>query len=131
MTKWMIAGALALMGCTASAEIQSSENARAERELAHELEGRTAGAPTDCISATGVQGPQIIDSDTILYRQVGRTVWRNELPSECRSLAPMSTIVVELHGGQICRNDRFRVIETGSSIPGPYCRLGKFTPYRK
>ncbi|MES2444898.1 MAG: DUF6491 family protein [Pseudomonadota bacterium] len=123
-----IAGAVALMGCTASAEVQTT---RADRELAKELEGRTAGTPTDCISASNVQGPQVIDHDTLLYRESGRTIWRNELASECRSLAPMNTIVIELHGGQICRNDQFRVLEPGTTIPGPYCRLGKFVPYRK
>jgi hypothetical protein len=129
--KWMIAGAVALVGCTASAEMPAGQSTRAERELAHELAGRTAGTPTDCISASNSDGPQIIDNRTILYRQVGRTVWRNDLEAACPSLAPMNTIIIELHGGQICRHDRFRVLEPGSTIPSGYCMMGKFTPYRK
>ncbi|MEI9928657.1 MAG: hypothetical protein WDN44_14335 [Sphingomonas sp.] len=43
----------------------------------------------------------------------------------------MTTIVIELHGSEICRHDRFRTLDPGSSIPGPTCLMGKFTPYRK
>jgi len=66
----------------------------------------------------------------VLYQE-GRTVWRNELPVECRALEAGNTMVIEVNGGQLCNNDRFRMVEPGQSIPGPYCRLGKFTPYRK
>jgi len=131
MSKWMIASAVALMGCTASSALHPGQDSRADRELAKELEGRTAGTPTDCVSLSSVQGPQIIDSKTLLYRQSGRTLWRNDLEGECRSLAPMNTIILEVHGSQICRHDLFRVLEPGSSIPSSYCQMGKFTPYRK
>jgi hypothetical protein len=130
MKRWMILPALALIGCTASAEYQSSTVARADRELADELKGLTPGAPVSCINASSTNGPQIIDKDTMLYRS-GRTVYRNELPAECRGLEPGNTLIIEVNGGQVCSNDKFRVLEPGQSIPGPYCRLGKFTPYRK
>jgi len=130
-SKWMIAGAVALMGCTASVALPGGQSSRAERELAHELEGRVAGTPTDCVSASNVDGPQIIDNKTILYRQSGKTLWRNDLEAECHALAPMNTIILEVHGGQICRHDRFRVLEPGANIPSAYCMMGKFTPYRK
>jgi hypothetical protein len=131
MSKWIVVGAVALMGCTASAEMRATQDARAERDLAEALEGRTAGTPVDCVNASSVEGPQVIDHDTVLYRAVGRTVYRNELAASCPAMGPGNTIIIELHGGQICRNDMFRVLEPGSTIPGPYCRLGKFTPYRK
>ncbi len=78
-----------------------------------------------------MQGPQIIDNHTILYRETGRTVWRNDLDGECPGLKPMTTLVIEMHGSQICRLDHFRTLEAGSTIPGPTCVMGKFTPYRK
>jgi len=130
-TKWVLAGAVALMGCTASAEMRASDEAHDARELAKELEGRTAGKPVDCISASSVQGPTMIGKNIVLYRQGGQTVWRNDLVAACPAMGFGNTMVIELHGGQICRNDMFRVIEPGSSIPSGYCRLGKFTPYRK
>lgn len=123
-------GALAL-GCgAASADTQSKAQARADRELGKALEGRVAGKPQDCISATGADGPQIIDQRTVLYRQ-GRNVWRNDLPDSCPGLDDDDLLVIELWGSQICRNDRFRVHDRVSTIPGPSCRLGSFTPYAK
>ena len=122
--------ALALSGCTASVQ-ESQGPTKAERELADALKGRTSGEPVDCISTMGLQGPQVIDSKTVLYRESGRTVWRAELPDGCPSLRPLDTLVVEVWGAQLCRNDRFRSITPGMSIPGAYCRFGRFTPYRK
>lgn len=131
MNRWILIPAIVLIGGTASAGSQSSAVARADRELATALRDRTPGAPVDCISISpSSNGPQIIDHKTLLYNE-GRTVWRNDLAAECRNLEQGNTLVVEINGGQLCRNDQFRVVEPGMSIPGPYCRLGKFTPYRK
>ncbi len=125
-------GMLALAGCTASAEMQASQQAEADRDLADALKGRVPGKPQDCISQNGVtQGPQIIDGNTILYRESGKVIWRNELRANCPSLRPYNTLIVEMHGSQLCRNDHFRVLEPGSSIPSGVCLLGSFTPYRK
>jgi hypothetical protein len=128
MKRWMILPAIVLIGGTATA-YQTSASDRADAALAKEIGDRTPGEPANCISSSS-SGPQIIDKDTILYRD-GRTVWRNELAAECRGLEPGNTVVIEVNGGQLCQNDKFRMIEPGMSIPGPYCRLGKFTPYRK
>ena len=43
----------------------------------------------------------------------------------------MSTMIVDVYGGQLCRNDRFRLVEPGLSIPSAYCRFSGFTPYDK
>jgi hypothetical protein len=126
-----VTGLLMLAGCTASAEMQASQQAEAQKDLADALGDRVAGAPRDCISTSDSDGPQIIDDHTILYKPVGRTVWRNDLASSCPGLRPYTTMIVEVHGSQICRNDRFRVLEPGTSIPSAFCMFGKFTPYEK
>ncbi|UZK65844.1 DUF6491 family protein [Sphingomonas sp. M1-B02] len=126
----ILTATLALAGCTASGEMQASQRARSDRELAEALEGRVAGAPQDCISAQGTNGPRIIDAGTILYSD-GRRTYVNKLEASCPGLSPYDTIVIELHGSQICRNDLFRTIDPGNRIPGPYCRLAKFVPYEK
>jgi hypothetical protein len=123
-------GVLALAGCTAAAEQSQSRRAEADRDLADALEGRVAGEAVDCISTTTLSGPQIIDNDTVLYRS-GSRVYRNEIVGQCPRLERFNTMVVEVYGSQLCRNDRFRVVEPGTSIPGPYCRFGKFVPYTK
>lgn len=98
--------------------------------LTEALAGRVAGKPTDCIDPQFTDGPQIIDNRTLIYRQ-GRRVWRNDLPAACPSLQPQVTLIVKRWGSQLCSNDTFRVLETGSSIPSPICRFGNFTPYDK
>jgi hypothetical protein len=127
----IVAGALVLAGCAANAEMQASQRAEAERDLAKALAGRTAGAPRDCIPISDAEGPQIVDDHTLLYKPVGRTLWRNDLAASCPALAWDKTLIVEVQAGQLCRNDRFRVLERGASIPSGYCVFGKFTPYTK
>lgn len=95
------------------------------------LAGRIAGPPADCIDLSFVQGPQIVDRSYILYRETGRRIWRTEPVGGCSRLEPMSTLVVEVYGNRLCRNDRFRVLRPGESIPGPSCRFGPFVPYTK
>jgi hypothetical protein len=95
------------------------------------LAGRVPGQAEDCITLSSNQGPQIVDAQTILYRQSGKRVWRTGPIGACPSLRPLETLVVEVWGGQLCRNDRFRVITPGLSIPSGYCRFDRFTPYDK
>jgi hypothetical protein len=133
MIRWIALPAIAVasLACTASAGLHPGQSTKAEQELAKELEGRVPGKPVECISTGFSDGPQIIDSRTILYHPVGKTVYRNDLEADCPSLEPLTTMVIEVHGSQYCRNDRFRVVTPGMSIPSATCRLGKFTPYTK
>ena len=39
------------------------------------------------------------------------------------------TVISDIWGGQLCKNDRFRVLEHGMSIPSAYCRMGSFEQY--
>ncbi|WEJ97993.1 MAG: hypothetical protein P0Y59_13600 [Candidatus Sphingomonas phytovorans] len=127
MTSRLVLGvtALAVAACATAA---SSRKAGTDLERA--LAGRTPGAPVDCIDRSFAGGPQIIDGNTLLYRS-GRQVWRNDLEAQCPSLRPTSILIIEAHGSQMCRNDLFRATEPGSAVPGPICRLGRFTPYEK
>ena len=115
--------ALGLLGAAPAAPRQD--------ELAEALAGRIAGTPVDCVDNARLNGPQIIDEKTLIYRESGRRVWRNDLIGECRGLRPMDTLIVDIFGSQICRNDHFRALTPGTTIPSAYCRLGKFTPYDK
>lgn len=95
------------------------------------LAGRVAGPAVDCIELSRTDGPDIVDQGTILYRQSGKRIWRTGPVGTCPSLRPLTTLIVEVYGSQICRNDRFRVLEPGTSIPSAYCRFDRFTPYDK
>ncbi len=96
------------------------------------LAGRVAGTPQDCITLSSTQGPTIVDAQTILYTQgAGRTIWKTGPVGACPSLAPLNPLIVEVNGGMLCRNDRFRVLNVGSAIPSAYCRFARFTPYTR
>lgn len=95
------------------------------------LAGRIAGPPQNCIASIAQSGgPTIIDPQTILYRD-GRRLYRTGPRGTCPSLRPFNTLIVEITGGQICRGDRFRVLQPGSSIPSIACQFTEFTPYTK
>jgi hypothetical protein len=93
------------------------------------LAGRIAGKAVDCVDQSQLGGPDIVDGRTILYRQSLRRIWRNDLPAACQGLRPMTTLIVEVYSSQLCSGDRFRTQDWGAVVAGPYCRLGKFTPY--
>ncbi len=96
------------------------------------LAGRVAGEPANCVSVSQTNGPSIIDEHTILYTEgAGRRVWKTGPVGTCPSLEPLSTLIVEVYGGQVCKNDRFRVATPGLSIPSAYCRFTAFTPYTR
>lgn len=112
-----------LAGC-ASRPAESDADA-----LAEALAGRTAGTEERCIDLSRADGPQVA-GQTLLYRD-GRRLWRTDPIDGCPALAHDPIIVVEAFGSQICRGDRFRTVDRGGGIPGPYCRFGGFTPYTK
>lgn len=94
------------------------------------LAGRTPGPAADCLSLARVQGPDILDARTILYRQNTRRIWRTEPIRGCPGMRPGDVLIVELHGNRICRDDRFRV-RSPDGLPGGFCRFGPFVPYDK
>jgi len=125
----LLAGAALMLGAATPAS-DVARSARAQDRLDKVLAGRVAGAAVDCVDAGRIGGPDIIDSGTILYRDMGR-VWRNDLPDQCRALQPGRILVVRLWGGQLCRGDLVEIADGGSSIPMGSCRLGAFAPYEK
>lgn len=110
--------AAALTGVTASDS----------RDLDRALAGRAPGKPVACVTGSRIDSPQVIGDTTLLYRD-GDRVWRNDLPSACPGLDDDAIVVSEIHGGQMCRNDRFYTLRRGGGgIPGARCRLGDFVP---
>ena len=118
--------ALFLAGCQPAALAPAGPGDPLGRELA----GRIAGQPQSCISTFANQGFRVVDQATIAY-DLGRTFWVNRLQDACPSLSPHNFVVVERAGTQLCRGDRVRGQEPGSSIPGPSCSLHDWVPYRR
>jgi hypothetical protein len=117
---------LILAGCAAPAADGPS---RDQEALTRTLADRVAGEPRDCIDPESSASLTVVDSRTVTYRQ-GSTLWVSRLRDECPGLRPLDSLIVEVEGGQYCRNTRFRAVSPGASIPGPTCFLGEFVPYR-
>ncbi|WP_343528873.1 hypothetical protein [Sphingomonas sp.] len=91
--------------------------------------GRVAGKPVQCVdSSTAMSGPTIYDKDLIVI-QAGQRLWRAKLRGQCPGLQPFNTLIIDRWGSQICRNDRFRVLQQGMSIPSQWCFFDGFIPY--
>jgi hypothetical protein len=115
-----------LTGCaTATGDAPTRE----QRELAEELQGRTAGRPQACVAVRQNSSLKIIDRQTLAYRE-GDTVYVNRLEADCPGLRPSNTLLIEPHGSEYCNGDHVRGVETNSSVPGPFCVLRDFVPYR-
>jgi len=114
-------------GCAATG---TDAPTRDQQALARELEGRTAGAGQACLAVRQAQSLQIIDRQTLAYRD-RETVWVNRLGADCPGLRPLSPLLVEAQGSQYCRGDRVRAMEIHGGVPGPSCVLRDFVPYRR
>lgn len=122
----IVVAALALGSCA----IQPPPPSRPDASFAQELAGRVAGPPLKCVTTITGESLRPIDSRTIAYG-FGRTIYVNHLPDECPGLQPLNTLIVEMHGGQYCRLDRVRAVESNSIIPGASCTLGDWMAYRR
>lgn len=101
-----------------------------EADLSNELAGRAAGPPERCVTASGAN-LTARDSRTLVQEQ-GGVIWVNRLAAACPGLRRTSMLILEPHdGSRFCQGDRFRAAESTGGIPGPYCALGEFTPYRR
>lgn len=115
-----------LAACAANGGVEDTREAQL---LQRQLAGRTAGEPRDCVPRMQAQSLQAVDRRTLVYETAGE-IWVTRLAADCPGLRPHSTIIAETYGDRYCRNDRIRALEPGTTIPGPICLLGNFTPYR-
>jgi len=102
-----------------------------DRDPLREFAGRVAGKPQSCLDSSRSGNLQALDERTLIYRESGRRIWRNDLPDACPGLSDDSILVIRLYGSGPCQGDLFHAVERGSGIPGPSCRLGSFVPYVK
>jgi hypothetical protein len=116
--------AMALVTSCAGMATQRDDSA----DLAQETAGKVAEKPRTCISLDDARSTKIYN-DALVYRSSRRLVFVNESKG-CRSFDSDPIFVNEVRGSQLCRGDVVRLVSRGSGIPGPFCILGDFTPYR-
>lgn len=101
-----------------------------EQKLEKILDGRVAGAPSNCIPMYSVSNTQIIDKTAIVYH-AGRTIWVNRPASGANSLNDRDTMVTKTVGSQLCSIDTVQLVDGGTRSWRGFVSLGEFVPYRK
>ncbi|RST30208.1 hypothetical protein HMF7854_04720 [Sphingomonas ginkgonis] len=94
-----------------------------------------AGAKS-CIELSQVVGRYPQAPDSIIFRMSGGQTYRNRPVGGCPSLeraSSLETIEAEVHGGQLCADDRVRIynaqdVRAVGNRAFPQCRLGAFEP---
>lgn len=126
--------ALPLSLVAACSQVDSTPVPLTEKQsavLMKELDGKVAGKPVNCISDFNAHNTIRVSDNILLYRVSGRLVYKNNLRSSCRGLSSDNDIIVsEQFGGQKCRGDIIRLVDRTSGMPGGFCSLGEFVPYR-
>lgn len=121
--RYMILSPAAVLAVMGSADSRPRQN-----ELAYAVAGWTAGAEIRCIDPRRLQGPRVIDRQTLAYSEGRGRVWINRLPEECLGLRFDAVPVVQQINSKMCANDIVTPVSPGR-IAGGNCRLGSFTPY--
>lgn len=116
---------LALASCAASSA-RSPDDETAE--IAKELAGKTAGEPRSCIPLDDARSAKAYH-DVLIYRTSRALTYVNAAQG-CDSFDPDPIFVNQVMGSQLCRGDIVQLVSRTGGIPGPFCILGDFTPYR-
>ena len=129
-----ISASVLLTGCSMS-DAESTPIALTDKQsklLQKQIGGKVAGKAVSCISSAQHTDIIRISDDMLLYKVSGRLVYQNRLKSPCPGLASDRDIMVtEQFGSQQCRGDIIKLVDRIGGIPGPFCVLGDFVPYRK
>jgi len=113
----------------AQQEVRSPKDAQ---KLAKALAGRAPGKPVSCISNSRGSQMQIIDDQTILFRE-GGTVYVQNPPGGCYGIGNGTrTLVTHLQGSnRLCRGQIGQLVDRVTGHGYGSCVFGDFVPYRK
>lgn len=121
-----------LVASCAATPAQYSPSPKAQRELADALAGRTQGPPVKCIPNYRADQMQIIDDNTLLFRD-GRTVYVQRPAGGCSGIATGGrTLVTRKFGtSDLCEGDINHTVDLRTGFHGGACVFGPFVPYTK
>lgn len=120
---------LAACGMTLGQETPRSE--RAQTRLTQALGDKVAGPAQRCISRFGRNDQEIIDRNTILFKNGRNLVYRNDPEGGCGGLDPSRTILTTSINGDLCQGDIIRVLDQVSGSVVGSCAFSDFIPYTR
>ncbi|MBU3076885.1 hypothetical protein [Sphingomonas quercus] len=123
---------LLIAGSACAAPLKApTPSAKDEAELAKALEGRTAGKPQSCIPNSINMNVRQIGTNTLIYSNIGRTIWRNDPPGGCIGAGRGYALISRSTTGSACRGDIVTIRDQVSGMSYGSCALGDFIPYTK
>lgn len=127
----ILVAAATLAGCASYAQQPAYRSANNDRDFHKALAGKVAGRPVDCLQSYNAGDMQVIDDNTILFRQGSRTY----VQSPVGGCAPLGsgnyTLVTKSFGSMgLCRGDIARVVDlSGGGFTVGSCSLNSFVPF--
>ena len=101
-----------------------------EERLAKMLDGRTAGAPQNCIFTPGNSNLTVIDKTAIVYRSGGK-LWVNRTANPEDIDDDDILVIRRSSGSSLCRQDMITLTDRTSGMFSGALFLGDFVPYEK
>lgn len=127
----LLAGGALVASCS-TATMRESSSPAARQELASALAGRTPGQPVNCLPNYRADQMQIIDDQTLLFRD-GRTIYLQRTNGSCDGIGMGgNTLVTRIHGtNQLCNGDIQQVVNLSTGMNAGSCVFGPFVPYTR
>ncbi len=131
---FMLAAALAvsLLAACAGQEMAPDRDPRGDLRLAQALAGKVADRPVSCLPHYRSKHSEVIDRDTILYRD-GRTSYVQHTSGSCYPYGARGgtyLVVRQVGSGGLCRGDIAQVVDSTSGSFAGSCSFNEFIPYR-
>jgi hypothetical protein len=125
-----ILSVIAVSAAVAAIPAQAEPRRTGEQELQHELRGRVAGEPVNCINLRNARNSRIINRTAIVFES-GSTLYVNRPRSGAETLNRWDTQVVRPFGSQLCAIDTIQMVDPVSGFFSGNVFLGEFVPYRR
>lgn len=109
---------------------RAADIAAGEAELAKAIKGLVPGKEFSCLPPGRSGDGQNIDHVGILYG-FGSQKYLSRMDPDCATFRFTDIPVIVSNGGQICRGDMVRIVDSSSRFPKGSCVLGPFIPYTK
>ncbi|MCH8489990.1 MAG: DUF6491 family protein [Oceanicaulis sp.] len=123
MIKHVMGAAVIALGLSAAAHSQSTQE-RADARLAQFTE---TGESRSCLSTTRIRSITPLDDSRWLVTTRGGDTYLNEVSRGCfGASSPFSYIQYRIPGGQLCRCEIIRVVDTSSNMSRGACGLGEY-----
>ena len=130
----ILAAALAVSGLAACAgqEMAPDRDPRGEMRLAQALAGKVADRPVSCLPRYRSNDSEVIDRDTILYRD-GPTSYVQHTSGSCYPHGARDgtyLVIRQVGGAGLCRGDIAQAVDSTSGSFAGSCSFNDFIPYR-